>query len=481
MSAVQSSGATGTNGATGATGATGANGATGVTGATGAPPLWKVFLLFLGPMLLSNFLQSLSGTLNNIYAGQMLGVKALAAVSNFFPVMFFFIAFAIGLGAGASVLIGQAWGARDAKKAKAVAGTTLSVGIVLGLVVAVLGGIFTQPLLALLQTPADVLADSTRYARIMLIAMPGIFVYLLSTAMLRGVGDTVTPLMTLLISTAVGLVVTPALIRGWGGLPQMGVASGAWAATIGYAVAMLWMGWRLRRRGSPLAPDAEFLRHLRIDFKLLKAVLKIGVPTGVQTIVIALAEIALLSLVNRHGSEATAAYGAVNQVVAYVQFPAISIAITASILGAQAIGAGKAERLGAIARTALLMNLCLTGSLVLLGYLFSRPLMGLFITSGPVIEIAQTLLHIMLWSLVIYGMASSLSGVMRASGTVLVPTLISIFCIIAVEVPVAWVLSQRMGLDGVWVAYPVAFIAMLTLQTAYYRLVWRKKPIRKLV
>ncbi|MDP9932359.1 putative MATE family efflux protein [Variovorax paradoxus] len=443
--------------------------------------LWKTFLFFLAPMLLSNILQSLSGTINNIYIGQMIGVSALAAVSSFFPVMFFFIAFVIGLGAGASVLIGQAWGARDIAKVKAIAGTTLSVGMLLGLAVAVFGGAFTTPLLAFLGTPPDVLADSTRYARIMLIAMPGLFVFLLSTAMLRGVGDTVTPLLTLIFSTAAGLIVTPALIRGWGGLPQLGVASAAWATVVGFVASTLWLGWRLRRRGSPLAPDAEFIRHLRIDPKLLKAVLKVGVPTGLQMIVVALAEVVLLSLVNSYGSSATAAYGAVNQVVAYVQFPAISIAITASILGAQAIGAGRADRLGAIAKTALLMNLVLTGGLVLLGYLFSRHLMGFFITSAPVIEIAQTLLHIMLWSLVIFGMASAISGIMRASGSVLVPTAISILCLIGIEVPVAWFMSNRIGLNGIWYAYPVTFGAMLLLQTAYYRLVWRKKAIRRMV
>ena len=170
-----------------------------------------------------------------------------------------------------------------------------------------------------------------------------------------------------------------------------------------------------------------------------------------------------------------------NQVVAYVQFPAISIAITASILGAQAIGAGRADKLGAIARTGLLMNLVLTGGLVLLGYLFSRRLMGFFITSEPVIELAQTLLHIMLWSSVVFGMAAVLSGIMRASGSVLVPTAISIVCIALIEVPVAWFMSHRIGINGVWIAYPVAFIAMLALQTAYYRLVWRKKAIRKLI
>ena len=444
-------------------------------------PLWRAFVVFLAPMLLSNILQSLSGTLNNVYLGQMLGVKALAAVSSFFPVLFFFIAFNIGLGAGASVLIGQAWGAREVEKARAITGTTLTVGMAFGLLVAVFGGLFTQPMLALLGTPADILQDATLYARIVLIAMPGLFVYLLSTAMLRGVGDTITPLYTLAISTAVGLALTPALIRGWAGLPQMGVASAAAATVVSFTVATLWMGWRLRRLKSPLAPTRALAKHLRIDRKLLLAVLRIGMPTGVQMIVVSISSLVLLSLVNGYGSAATAAYGAVNQVVAYVQFPAVSIAITASILGAQAIGAGRSATLGAIARTGLVMNLLLTGTLVLLGYLFSRALMGVFITSPPVIDVAQSLLHISLWSMVVFGMASVLSGVMRASGSVLVPTGIAIACIALVEIPAALLLSQRFGLNGVWMAYPINFCAMLLLQTAYYRLVWRKKPIRRLV
>ena len=361
-------------------------------------------------MLLSNILQSLSGTLNNVYVGQMLGVGTLAAVSSFFPVMFFFIAFTIGLGAGASVLIGQAWGAGDLAKVKAVAGTTLTVGISFGLLVAVFGGLFTTPLLTALGTPPDILVDATRYARIILISMPGLFLFLLSTAMLRGVGDTVTPLFTLAISTSIGLVLTPALIRGWGGLPELGVASSAAATVVSFLIATIWLAFRLRTKNSPLAPDAEFLRYLSINLKILKSVLRIGVPTGVQMVVISLAELALLSLVNGYGSNATAAYGAVNQVVAYAQFPAISIAITASILGAQAIGRGQVETLGDITKTALLMNLALTGTLVLLGYAFSGYLMAFFITSRPVIALAQALLHIVLWSTVIFGMQAVLSG-----------------------------------------------------------------------
>jgi len=444
-------------------------------------PLWKTFLFFLGPMILANFLQSLSGTLNNVFVGQMLGTQSLAAVAGLFPILFFFISLVIGVGAGASVLIGQAWGARELHKVKAIAGTAIALGLALGVAVAVLGGTFTEALLRGLGTPADVLPLALGYARTMMLAMPGLLVFILVTQLLRGVGDTVTPLWALGISTAVSCILTPAFIRGWAGLPQLGVTSAAAASIASFAAALAFLAWHLRRTNHALAPDRELLRALRVDTGLLKLVLKIGLPTGLQMIVISVAEIALLWMVNGYGSDATAAYGAVNQVVNYVQFPALSIAITASILGAQAIGRGQPERLRAITRTGLKMNLAITGALVVLGYLLSRQVIGLFITSGPVIELAQELLHIMLWSSLVFGCASVLSGVMRASGTVLVPTAISIFCIVAIEVPSAWVLSHARGLDGIWMAYPITFAAMLVLQTLYYKLVWKKKKIVRMV
>lgn len=448
---------------------------------TAGRPLWRQFLAFLGPMVLANILQSLSGTINNIFVGQMLGTQALAAVSGLFPIVFFLIALVIGVGAGASVLIGQAWGARELHKVKTIAGTALAVGLVLGLLVALLGGVFTEAMLRALGTPADLQAMAAGYARTMMLAMPGLLVFILLTQLLRGVGDTVTPLLALVISTAISCLLTPAFIRGWAGLPQLGVTSAAAAAVASFAGALLFIALYTRRRRHPLAPDRELLRALRVDPALLRLVLRIGLPTGVQMIVVSLAEIVLLSLVNGFGSEATAAYGAVNQVVNYVQFPALSIAITASILGAQAIGAGHGDRLRAIARTGLKLNLVVTGGLVLLGYLFSRHLIALFITSAPVLELAQTLLHTMLWSSVVFGLSSVLGGVMRASGTVLVPTAISILCIALIEVPAAWLLSRQFGINGVWMAYPVTFVAMLALQASYYQLVWRKKRVERLV
>jgi putative MATE family efflux protein len=444
------------------------------------PKLWKVYLTFLVPMILSNILQALTGTINNIYVGQLLGVNAMAAVSAFFPIMFFLISFMVGLGAGASVLIGQAWGAREPERVKAIAATTLIVGVIAGLAVATIGGLLTEPMLRALNTPADVIADAAAYSRVMLLAAPGLFLFLLVTSMLRGVGDTVTPLKTLVISMVLSLVLAPALILGWAGLPKLGIVSGAVASVVSFVASLTWTTWYLLHKKHPLAPDAEFRKHLRIDPSILSKVIRIGLPTAISIITMSLVELSVLFLMNQHGSQATAAYGAINQIFSYVQFPAISIAITASILGAQAIGAGRVASLGKIARTGILLNLLLTGFLVLLGYLFSGAIIAMFITDPAVVEIAQGLLHMMLWGLVIFGMATVLSGLMRASGTVLVPTCITLFAVFGVQIPAAWMLNKTWGMPGIGASYPIAFVAMLVLQTAYYRWVWKKKPIKRL-
>jgi putative MATE family efflux protein len=395
--------------------------------------------------------------------------------------MLFLISFVMGLGSGASVLIGQAWGAKQPERVRAIAGTTLTVALLGGLVVALFGGTFAHVLLERLATPPDIMAEATHYARVCLYAMPGFFAFLILTAIMRGVGDTMTPLFALIVSTCVGLTVTPVLIQGWLGLPHLGVTSAAVGFVSSFAVALVWLGFYLRYKRHALAPNAELLRHMRVDPVILKAVLRIGIPTALQMVIMSLAEVALLSMVNGFGSEATAAYGVGNQVLGYVQFPAMSIAIAASILGAQAIGAGHTGKLGSITRVGILLNFAVTGSLLLLCYLFARPLVGLFTESPQATEIAVHLLYIVLWSTLVFGAAAVVSGVMRGSGTVMMPTILSISAILLVEVPVAWILSRRIGIQGVWMAYPAAFIAMLLLQTTYYRLVWRKQRIQKLV
>lgn len=444
-------------------------------------PLWRRFLVFLLPLMLSNVLQSLSGTINNVYIGQLIGVDALAAASVFFPILFLLIGFIVGLASGATILIGQAWGAKNLNKVKEVAGTTLTAALVGGVGVAILGFAFIHQILALLSAPANIVELSAGYGRIFFAGIPLFFIFLVWTSMLRGVGDTVTPLFTLSFSIVAGLVVTPALIQGWWGLPQIGVNAAAVAFIAGTAMALVFSYLYLIWRKSPLAIDSAVVRYLKVDLKLLGLILKLGIPAGVAMIVASLSGIVIVGIVNRFGSDATAAFGAVNQVMSYVQFPAMSMMIASAVFAAQAIGARRMDEVENVTRTGLMMNVIMTGGFVLLAYLFSEHLVRLFITSEEVVAMTETLLHIVLWSVVMSGFAGVFSAVMRASGDVWIPMSLSILAIVGVEVPAALILSNVMGLNGIWVAYCLSFCAVLALQAAYYFLFWRKKEIRALV
>jgi len=445
-------------------------------------PLWQRFSIFLIPLMASNILQALSGTFNSIFIGQMIGVDALASLATFFPILFFLISFIIGLSAGSTILIGQAWGARNIERVKQVTGTTITSAFILGCVVAVLGGIWIEQIMSVLGAPEDIRLTAIGYGRIMFIGMPGFFVFLVVTSILRGVGDTVTPLFSLILSMVVGVVLTPALIQGWWGLPQMGVNAAAVAFIAGFVVVLVFLFFYMRARNMPLAPDAALIRNLKPDFALLRLILKLGVPAGLQMVVASVSGIVVVGLVNRFGSDATAAYGALNQVLNYVQFPAMSIGIAASIFGAQAIGARQMDQLSRITRTGLMLNLIITGVLVLLAYLFSQSLVALFITDPAVVDLTEHLLYVVLWAIIPFGWGVVFSGMMRASGMVYWPMAISLACILLVELPGAiWLSQTSLGLTGIWVAYATSFTVMMLLQAALYLFVWRRREIVALV
>ncbi|ENW26063.1 MULTISPECIES: MATE family efflux transporter [Acinetobacter] len=443
--------------------------------------LWKAFLVFLLPLIATNILQSLSGTINTVFVGQMLGVNAIAAVAVFFPILFCLMAFVIGLSAGSTVLIGQAWGAKNIEKVRCVVGSTLFMTLIGGSLIALFGVIFAENILLALGTDPEVMHLSLPYVQWMLAGSPLIFIYIIYTSILRGVGDSTTPLFASALTIGVGLVVTPILIAGYFGFPQMGIISPAIATILGNLAVLLFLVLYLNYKQHPLRLDWALLKHIRHQPKLSKIILSLGVPTGIQMITTSVAGLVIVGLVNRYGAEATAAYGAVNQVLNYIQFPALSIAIAASVFGAQAIGAGKSDLLNKVTRTALSMNILFTGGLVVLAYLFSKYLMALFITDPQVVVLGQQLLFIVLWSILFFGASAIFASIMRSSGTVTAPMLINIFAILCIEVPAAYLFSRWWGLEGIWYAYALAFVSMCILQGLYYQLVWKKKTIKILV
>ncbi|WP_298208751.1 MATE family efflux transporter [Acidovorax sp.] len=448
-----------------------------------APSLDRRFLLFLGPLVLSNILQALTGTVNHIYVGRLLGAGSLAAVASFMPVFLLLSAFIFGLGNGASVLVGQAFGARNPERLRAVAGTTLCAGFLVGLVLSVGGGWVARPLMTALGTPADVLPQAVVYARAMMALFPVLFTSMLAAALLRGTGDTVTPLRALMVSLSVTVVCAPLFIRGVPtiGLPALGILGGVAALLLATLASLGWMAWHLRRRAHVLAPTRALAAQWRIDGALLRTLVRLGVPTGLFFITGSLADLGLLSLVNAHGSAATAAWGTASQVMSYVLFPAMAVAIAASVFAAQAIGAGQGEQVAAVTRTGMRMTVLLTGGLAVLIFSAAPWVVGLFVTDARVIDIATGVLRITVWGAVFFGLASVYSGVMRASGTVLVPTLISLGCLACIIVPLGWLLGRQFGLVATWAAYPAAYLTALVLQGLYFNGVWRRKALQRLV
>ena len=212
--------------------------------------------------------------------------------------------------------------------------------------IAIVGPLISPWMLQVLGTPAAILQDSDHYTRVIFLTAPIIFPYLVYTTFLRGVGDSQTPLYFLIVSSVLAVFFTPAFIQGWFGLPHLGVVSAAVSGMIANFVGLVGLLVLLARRKSPLKFDLEMARDMIIDPHILWNVIRIGVATGIQVIMVSLAEIAIISFVNHYGPHATAAYGAVNQIVNYVQFPAISIGIAASIFGAQCIGARREDKLG---------------------------------------------------------------------------------------------------------------------------------------
>jgi putative MATE family efflux protein len=441
-------------------------------------PLWRAMAWFIVPQTANAALQLFSGTVTAIYFGQLLGRWALAVASVFFPIFFLLVSFLIGIITGGIVLVGRAYGAGDTHQIKSVTGTTLCVCALLSIAIAVIGYRFSPELLGVMATPPDILLPAVEYARVTFVSLPIVTLFFAYTYLLRGTGDAQTPFLAMALCIAISLLLTPAFIQGWSGLPKLGVTSAPWANLAACAISLPALMVYLRLQGHPMAFDRELLRRLRIDRAIAWTFFAIGIPAGVQMAMTSLSEVAVVFLVNPFGSSATAAYGAVNQVVGYLLAPMQGVGLAATVFASQAIGARQADRLGAVTRMATVLTILVGTSAVGVIYLFSRNVLSWFVTDPVTLSIAGRALLIVLWSYVLLGLGNVLAGVMRSSGAVVWPAVITIAAIWLVQLPAAYLLSRWIGLDGVWIGYPAGFIVALIAQVIYYRLVWRHRPDR---
>ena len=440
------------------------------TSAARPPPTMRTrYLALLTPLVLTHALQSAGGLMDGFWLGHLLGVRGIATVAAFFPVFFLLLSLIIGLGAGATILAGQAWGARDAAQVRTVGATAFVAALGIGLAVAAAGAWCAPWLMQALGTPSDILPAAIRYACAMLLVMPFVFVAWAGMSLSRGTGDALSPMWALLAATLVGAACTPLLVAG----TPLGAAGVAVSTLVAQLVALAVLIRRWRQGNHPFATGTGW-QDWKPSAAIAKRMLRIGLPAAFQMLAMALAEIVLLGLVNRHGSTATAAYGAATQVLSWVQFPAMSLGIAAAIFSAHAVGAGRRERLPAIVSTGLGLNAVVTALFAVTAHLLAPYALRVFLEPGPVLEQATAIVRTVAWSVVLLGWSNVLVSAMRASGAALVPALLSMAAIVGVELPVAVALEARFGLAGVFWACPAAFLAMLVLHGLYYRLKEKK-------
>jgi putative MATE family efflux protein len=439
-------------------------------------PIGRNLLLFSLPILGGNVAQSLNGSVNAIWVGRFLGESALTATANANSILFFLIGSVFGIGMASTILIGQAIGAGDIARARKVMGTSASFFIGLSVLIACSGAWFARHLLAAMGTPEDSLAPAEAYLRVIFLAVPLIYAFAFLSAALRGAGDARTPFRYLLLAVVLDCALDPVLMLGLGPFPALGIAGAAWSTLITQAIALAAMLFALRRRRHVLWLGRKDMRLFLIDAAILRTLVTKGVPMGLQMVLVSLAMIAMMTLVNRFGTQTAAAYGAALQLWTYVQMPAMAIAAAASTMAAQNVGAGHWDRVSATARTGVLFNFLMTGALIAPLILLDRWSFALFLQPGsPAFDAARHLNHIAIWSFLFFGVMFVLSGVVRSTGAVIPPLLILVVSLWGIRVPFANLLQPTLGVDAVWWSFPASSLCSMLLSMAYYRWGgWRK-------
>ncbi len=439
-------------------------------------PVFRTLMMFSIPMLLSNILQSLSGTINSIWVGRLIGEDALAATANANIIMFLVAGAAFGFGMAATVQIGQRFGARDIAGARRTFGTAAGFSSALMVAIAALGWIGAPALLTVLETPGNAYGLALTYIRLMFLSMPFMMVSVILTMGLRGTGDARTPLIFMLVTVVIDTVLNPLLIVGVGPFPALGIAGSAISTIIASLVSFVAMVIYVYARDLPLRLRGPELRYLRPRGEELGFIITKGIPMGAQMLVMSAAGIIMVGLVNREGLLMTAAYAAAMQLFTYLQMPAMAIGGAVSAMAAQFIGARKWDRLDHITNAGVLINFAMTGLLTVLLIAFDRPLLGLFL--GPdsaAVPLARHIQLLAVWSFILFGVAMVYSATMRAGGAVWAPLVIVAIALYPVRLGFYWLTYDWLGADAIWVSFTVGAVAGLVLGWWIYRYTnWRR-------
>ena len=435
--------------------------------------VWKVIVRFALPLLIGNLLQQLYNVTDSVIVGQFLGKEALAAVSASFFIYYFIISFVIGVGSGTSVVISQLFGAKQFQKVQLAFSSFFIFMLVGGVILSIAGIIFAEPVFRLTNTPEEVIPQAVAYFRIYI---GGTFLFVTFNSIisiLRGVGESVRPMIFILITTILNILLDLLFILVF----KWGIEGAARATVIAQGIGMC-VALAYVNNTHPLLSIKK--QDMLFDGKLFKESLKIGLPTSVQQCAIALGLIALLGIVNSFGTNTLTAYGAAGKIDTIITQAILTLSGALAAFCGQNIGAGRLDRVKKGLRFTMYANIVLGLLTFAAVYLFGDAMMRIFTNDADVIVIGKEYLLIICGFFIVHGALNVYNGALRGAGDTLFPMVTSIVCLWIIRIPLAYSLSSWLGRSGIWWAIVASITIGLIVTFIYYKTgIWKRRCIIK--
>ena len=431
--------------------------------------VWKVIVRFALPLLVGNLLQQFYNITDSIIVGQFLGKEALAAVSASFFIYYFIISLVIGVGSGTTVVISQLFGAKQYQKVQLAFSSFFIFMLVGGIILSIAGIIFAEPVFRLTNTPEEVIPQAVAYFRIYI---GGTFLFVTFNSIisiLRGVGESVRPMLFILITTVLNIAfdLLFILVFKWGieGAARATVVSQG----IGMCIALAYVN-----NTHPLLSIKK--QDMLFDWKLFKESLKIGLPTSVQQCAIALGLIALLGIVNSFGTNTLTAYGAAGKIDTIITQAILTLSGALAAFCGQNIGAGRLDRVKKGVQFTMYTNIALGLLTFAAVYLFGNEMMRLFTKDIDVVAIGKEYLLIIGGFFIVHGALNVYNGALRGAGDTLFPMITSLVCLWLIRIPLAYYLSSWLGRNGIWWAIGISITIGLIVTFVYYKIgFWKRR------
>lgn len=434
---------------------------------------FKVILAFTIPMLLGNVFQQLYNIVDSVIVGNYVGSEALAAVGASFPIIFLYVAVAMGLGMGGSIVISQYYGAKNEEKVRVSISTTLIVLTVVAIGLSIVGVLTAEPLLRLLNTPQEIIGQSASYLKIYFAGLVFMFLYNTFSAIYRAIGDSKSPLYFLIIATILNVVLDLLFVVKF----DMGVNGVAWATVIAQGVSAL-LCYLYSQAKIPL------LRFKRADFvyekEIRKKIMSLGVPAMIQQIVVSLGMMATQGLVNSYGPSIIAGYTAATKIDNLATMPIMNLSMAISTFTAQNIGAGKSERINDGFKSTMAMGVGFSLLITAIIFVFGEQLMNIFVDSIADIEVIEAgMLYLKIVSLcyILFGIMFISNGVLRGAGDMKMVTLSSLVSL-GTRVISAYALNGVLGFSTIAVAIPIGWFCGMAISTMRFKSgKWKNKTV----